>query len=191
MRCGRLRLIGRRPVPLSLEPALPPTKARCRPLNPGRVASCPDWLGAASWDFASIRRGSATETSTASERRRGGRMLRKGLIERLRAPHGSRTRDGAGATTLQSFSLATGTTCIVCRGEIREGLARLGSTKCHDCRGGIPLCIVCRGEIREGLARLGSTRCHDCRGGIPLALVTARTRGLFPFRAGVTAKFVD
>jgi hypothetical protein len=89
-------------------------------------------------------------------------MLRKGWIERLRAPHGSRTRDGAGATTLQSFSLATGTTCIVCRGEIREGLARLGSTKCH-----------------------------DCRDGIPLALVTARTRGLFPFRAGGTAKFVD
>jgi hypothetical protein len=28
-------------------------------------------------------------------------------------------------------------------------------------------CVECGGKIAEVLARLGSTRCHDCRGGVP------------------------
>jgi hypothetical protein len=52
--------------------------------------------------------------------------------------NGPRAGDSATTTTVQAYSAATGTTCIVCRGEICDALARLGSTKCHFCRGGLP-----------------------------------------------------
>jgi hypothetical protein len=52
--------------------------------------------------------------------------------------NGPRAGDGATRTTDQAYSAATLTTCIVCRGEICDALARLGSTKCHFCRGGLP-----------------------------------------------------
>jgi hypothetical protein len=89
-------------------------------------------------------------------------MLQKRRIERLKLRRGQRAGDGVSTTTVQAVAVATRMTCIVCRGEISEALARLGSTKCH----------FCRDEISPPMAN-------------------NRTSGLFPVRAGGAAKSVD
>jgi hypothetical protein len=65
-------------------------------------------------------------------------MRQKAAQQALALANGPRAGDGVTTTTAQAYSAATGTTCIVCRGEICDALARLGSTKCHFCRGGLP-----------------------------------------------------